>query len=63
MFGILTEGVDVPVSNEAMSIATLQEALPRENVNSISLPGTFSQMTATVILYATLPRQLRDGVR
>ena len=34
---------------------------------SISLPGTFShglsRITETVILYATLPHQLRDGVR
>ena len=31
-FGIFTEGVDVPVADEAMSIAALQEAFPHENI-------------------------------
>ena len=31
LFGIFTEGVDVPVADETMSIATLQEAFPYEN--------------------------------
>ena len=32
LFGIFTDGVDVPVADETMSIAALQEAFPRENV-------------------------------
>ena len=32
LFGIFTEGVDVPVADETMSIAALQEAFPHENV-------------------------------
>ena len=31
LFGIFTEGVDVPVADETMSIAALQEAFPHEN--------------------------------
>ena len=33
LFGIFSEGVDVPVANETMSIAALQEAFPHENVD------------------------------
>ena len=50
LFGILTEGVDVLVSNKTMPIAALQETFPRESVNSILLPGIFSQIKAIVIL-------------
>ena len=32
LFGIFTEGVDVPVADEMMSIAALQEAFPHENI-------------------------------
>ena len=32
LFGIFTEGVDVPVADKTMSIAALQEAFPRENI-------------------------------
>ena len=32
MFGIFTEGVDVPVANKTMSIAAFQEAFPHENI-------------------------------
>ena len=32
LFGIFTEGVDVPVADETMSIAALQEAFPHENI-------------------------------
>ena len=32
LIGIFTEGVDVPVADETMSIAALQEAFPRENI-------------------------------
>ena len=32
LYGIFTDGVDVPDTDEAMSIAALQEAFPRENV-------------------------------
>ena len=32
LFGIFTDGVDVPVADETMSIAALQEAFPRESV-------------------------------
>ena len=32
LFGIFTEGVDVPAADETMSIAALQEAFPHENV-------------------------------
>ena len=68
LFGIIKDGVDVPVADETVSIAALQKAFPRDNVyKSISLPGTFShglpRITVTVILYATLPHQLRDGGR
>ena len=34
MFGIFTDGVDVPGADETMSIAALQEASPRENVQN-----------------------------
>ena len=34
LFGIFTHGVDVPVADEAMSIAALQEAFPRESVQN-----------------------------
>ena len=50
LFGILIEGVDVLVSNKTMPIAALQETFPRESVNSILLPGIFSQIKAIVIL-------------
>ena len=32
LFGSFTEGVDVPVADEMMSIAALQEAFPHENI-------------------------------
>ena len=32
LFGIFTDGVDVPVVDETMSIAALQKAFPRESV-------------------------------
>ena len=32
LIGIFTEGVDVPVADKTMSIAALQEAFPRENI-------------------------------
>ena len=32
LIGIFTEGVDVPVADETMSIAALQEAFSRENI-------------------------------
>ena len=32
LFGTFTEGVDVPVADETMSIAALQEAFPHENI-------------------------------
>ena len=32
LFGIFTEGIDVPVADETMSIAAFQEAFPHENV-------------------------------
>ncbi|CAM9346124.1 unnamed protein product, partial [Ascophyllum nodosum] len=32
LIGIFTEGVDVPVADETMSIAALQEAFPHENI-------------------------------
>ena len=32
LFRIFTEGVDVPVADEMMSIAALQEAFPHENI-------------------------------
>ena len=32
LFGIFTEGVDVPVADETMPIAALQEAFPHENI-------------------------------
>ena len=32
LFGIFTEGVDVLVAEETMSIAALQEAFPHENI-------------------------------
>ena len=32
LFGIFTEGVDVPVADETMSIVALQEAFPHENM-------------------------------
>ena len=32
LFGIFTEGVDVPVTDETMPIAALQEAFPHENI-------------------------------
>ena len=32
LIGIFTEGVDVPVADERMSIAALQEAFPHENI-------------------------------
>ena len=32
LFSIFTEGVDVPVADETMSIAALQEAFPHENI-------------------------------
>ena len=34
LFGILTDGVDVPVADETMSIAGKQDAIPRENVQN-----------------------------
>ena len=34
LFGIFADGVDVPVADETMSIAALQEAFPRENVQN-----------------------------
>ena len=34
IFGIFTEGVDVPVVNETMSIAAFQEAFPHENIQT-----------------------------
>ena len=67
VFGIFIEGVDVPVADETMSIPALQEAFPHENVQKHSWPGTFShgpsRIAQAVILYATLPHQLRDGMR
>ena len=41
LFGILTEGVDVPVADETMSIAALQESFPHENIHA----GTFNMPT------------------
>ena len=35
IFGIFIDGVDVPVAAKTMSVAALQEAFPRENVQSI----------------------------
>ena len=32
LFGIITDGVDVPVADETISIVALQEAFPHENV-------------------------------
>ena len=34
LFGIFTEGVNAPVADETISVAALQEAFPRENVQS-----------------------------
>ena len=32
LFRIFTEGIDVPVADETMFIAVLQEAFPQENI-------------------------------
>ena len=62
LFGIFTDGIDVPVADETMS-----RPFPTRMYKSISLPGTFShglsRITETVVLYATISYQPRDGVR
>ena len=39
MFGIFIDGVDVPVADETMSVAALQETFPRENVRNKFIAG------------------------
>ena len=67
LFGIFTEEVYVPVADETMSIPALQEAFPHENIQkhfiAWNILSRLLRVTETVILYATLPHQLRDGVR
>ena len=39
MFGIFIDGVDVPVADETMSVAALQDTFPRENARKQFISG------------------------
>ena len=66
LFGIFTDGVDVPVADETMPIAALQEAFPHANIQkhfiawSILSRAIASNEGRDILRHAS---QLRDGVR